>query len=120
MTIITRLGFCESCSKTQAPKSGQNFIAYGSKSKSFKVLTAQRNGKVGYVPFMYKLDKVLGENVVVLKSCAMYPCGANRELTPDNQWFYFIKEYERQIWTLAQWNSLVELKHNVFTRPYEI
>lgn len=120
--IITRVGFCIECANAQRPKTGQQFLAYGSTSNKFHVLKAERNGKLGFVPHIYKA-KFVGDNVIVEKSCGMYPCGVERQFVKDGyggHWYYFVRSYERVIWTLETWNALVMLKHDVFTKQYEI
>ena len=121
---ITRIGYCELCANNHNPKVGQQFLAFGSSSNEFHVMEAERTSRhFGYVPHMYKLDKVNGTEVIVLKSCAMYPCGCDRRLESSKRqqyWFYFIKTWKREVWTLETWNALVMLKHNQFTKEYEI
>lgn len=119
-TIITRIGYCPLCALADSPKSNQKFLVHGSSSNSFRVLQARWHGIPGMCPHIYKLDKIIGNrDVVIYKSCAMYPCGVTK--TTDAQGdFYYVKEYKREVWTLECWNALVQLKNNVFTRNYEI
>lgn len=116
MTIITRLGYCPHCERNRNPRGGQIFLAYGSTFNKYHVLIAQNNGVIGYTPHIYKLEKVIGRNVIVLKSCAMYPCGVKREAGD----YFSVRAWEREVWTLETWNALVNLKHNWFTKRYEI
>lgn len=115
MTIITRVGFCPLCALSNAPKTGQHFLAYGSTSKAYHVMEAENFGRIGFVPHIYK-GKINGANVIVEISCAMYPCGADRQ-KEETGLFYFIKQWRREIWTIERWNSLVIYKHD---QQYEI
>lgn len=120
--IITRIGYCPFCANTRNPRTGQEFLAFGSSHNEYHVLEAQRNGSIGYVPHIYK-GKINGTNVIVEKSCAMFTCGVDRKLKHSNglkYYYYFVKEFKREIWTLETWNALVCLKHNFFTKDYEI
>lgn len=120
--IITRIGYCPICANLRNPRTGQQFLAYGSTHHEYHILEAQRNGCIGYVPHIYKA-KVIGSNVVVEKSCAMYGCGVDRRWEKRGgyeYWFYFVKGFKKEMWTLETWNALVQLKHNIFTLQYEI
>ena len=112
MSIITRVGWCEECAKQQRPKTGNHFLAYGFAHQSFHMEVAERYGRIGFVPHIYKLDKKLGENLVVLKSCAMYGCGVDRKREHNDNWFYFIKAYQREVWEVGQWNALLHYKRD--------
>ena len=118
-TIITRVGWCEECAKLRNPRTGQQFLAFGQTHHCYHIREAQRLGQIGFVPHIYKLEKKLGENLVILKSCAMYGCGADRKWERE-YWQYFIKSWKREVWTVKQWEALVYLKHNQFTKQYEI
>lgn len=119
MAIITRIGYCPCCASSHSPKTGQQFIAFGSKRNDYFVTEAQRNGIIGYVPHIYKAKFLNNGHVSVEKSCAMYECGCDREWK-GKYWWYFIKEWKKEVWTLETWNALVLLKHNIFTKDYEI
>lgn len=119
MATITRIGYCPNCASSRNPRTGQHFIAFGSTSNGFHVIEAIRNGVIGYVPHIYKAKFKNDGTVIVQKSCSMYECGADRSWQ-NGYWFYYIKEYQKEIWTLETWNALVLLKHNQFTLMYEI
>lgn len=119
MAIITRIGFCPQCEQSHDPKGGQLFLAYGSSTKRYHILTAQNNGVIGYTPHIYKLDKEIGGNCIVYISCAMYPCGVKREWV-QSYYLYTIRSWRREIWSFKKWEALVKLKHNQFTQMYEI
>ncbi len=120
MSTITRVGFCPRCELTRRPKTGDLFVAFGSTSKNYHLLEAERYGKSGFVPTIYKA-KFVGENVIVHKACGMYSCGADKRRTKEG-YVYFIREdsWKREVWTLETWNALVRLKHDEFTQMYEI
>ena len=119
MTVITRIGYCETCARSNSPRTGQRFLAYGSTSNAYFVLEAERNGKIGFTPHLYKLDKVLGQNVIIFKACSIYGCDVDKKKTGQD-WWYFVKGWKREVWTLETWNALVLLKNNEFTRDYRI
>ena len=112
MTIVTRVGWCEECAKQHRPKTGDFFLVYGFAHHSFHMEVAERYGRVGFTPHIYKLDKNLGENVTVLKSCAMYGCGVDRKWDINEYWFYFVKAYKKEIWETKQWNGLLTLERD--------
>lgn len=111
MAIITRVGFCPLCERSRNPKGGQKFLAFGSTSNAYHVYEADHNGRIGFTPHIYKLEKVLGENVVILKACAMAGCGVDIDKSKQGD-FYYVKTWEREIWTLEKWNALVLYKHD--------
>lgn len=118
--IITRIGFCPECYKTRSPKTDQKFLVFGNHTNQFHVRFANCTPPYwGFTPHIYEIHKNLGENVVVLKSCAMDGCGVTFKWDID-QWLFVIKKHQREVWTLEKWQSLVELKHNTFTKIYEI
>jgi len=122
MPTICRVGYCQFCANSRNPRTGQLFLAYGSTRQDYIVLAAERNGMIGYVPHIYKA-KFNGQNVIVEKSCSMYGCGVDRKWQTSNgvhYWYYYIKEFKKEIWTLDTYNALVMLKHNIFTKGYEI
>lgn len=118
MAIICRIGYCQYCANSRSPRTGQHFLAYGSTAKSYHVLNSIRNGKIGFVPHLYKA-KIQGNKVKILKSCAMDGCGVDVEWT-NSQWYYQVRKWKYDIWTLETWEALLLLKHNVFTYEYEI
>lgn len=119
-TIITRVGWCDICANSRNPRTGQKFLAYGSTHHSYHVLEAERNGQIGFVPHIYKLEKKIGDNLVIFRCCGMYGCGVERKWEKSGYWFYYPKEWKREIWTVAQWEALVYLKNNLFTKQYTI
>ena len=108
MTRITRVGFCSYCAKEHRPKTNQAFVAIGA-TNDYHIYFALHNGIEGYVPHLYELKKVIGENVVYRKMCAMNGCALKVNLQtgefflPDDYW-------ERGIMTITQWNGLVLFK----------
>lgn len=110
-TIITRIGWCQNCFKEHRPHIENEFLAHG--SNGYKVKEAKRNGLWGFVPTNYVLDRQIGGNVIVYKSCAMYGCGVIRTWV-KNYWEYSVDEssWARQVYTLSQWNGLVLWKHD--------
>jgi len=122
MTTITRIGFCPICAKEHRPYSDAIFLAFGTSHPEYKVLTAGdcSHRQYGYVPHIYKLKKVIGNgDVVIQKSCAMYECGVECDHTNGVNFFY-VKNWTQEVWNLETWNALVLLKHNYFTKNYEL
>jgi len=117
--IITRIGYCASCALAQNPKVDQKFLVFGNHTSTFHVRFAQCTPPYwGFVPHIYELHKKIGDNLIIMKSCAMDGCGVTFRW--ENEWLFMIKKHQREVWTLSQWNALVELKHNTFTKMYEI
>lgn len=115
-TIITRIGFCSLCFKEHRPHIEDLFLTFG--SNGYHLRYATRNGLWGFCPHIYKLIKVIGENVVVERACAMYGCDVDREWKLDpsgDYWLYGVltHAWKRQIYTLAQWNALVLWKNEL-------
>lgn len=106
-TIITRPGFCPKCAKNEQAKTDKDFLVYGSNGWHHR--KAKQNSRYwGYVPHIYKLNKVIGQNVIVLRCCAIEGCGSEWKLV-ENQWMITIDQanYTRMIYTLEKWNALV-------------
>lgn len=106
-SIITRPGFCPNCSKEEQLKTGKSFLVYGATGWHHR--TARQNSRYwGFVPTIYKLHKVIGSNVVVLRCCAVEGCGSEWKLI-ENQWMITIQpeNYIRIIYPLEKWNALV-------------
>ena len=114
-TIITRTGYCPLCERSRSPRGGQLFLSFGS-THGYHVSTADYNGVIGMVPHIFK-GKRVGENMIVYISCAMYECGVDKRLHESSTdefpcWYYYVKEFRREIWTIEQWNALVLYKHD--------
>lgn len=110
-TTITRVGFCPHCARERRPITGQYFLAYGT-TGGYKVEIAVRIGDHGFVPHLYMLGKVVGENVIAFKACSMCDCVAVAERWIEKRLQYYIPTtaWQRTIFTLEQWNALVLLK----------
>ena len=110
-TIISRIGFCEVCKKESRPKTGQAFLVMGSSSSKFKACYATHNGRAGFVPFSYRLRKVIDDRVFYQKICSIcgsYPLeedGKNYLCMDESLWSGWIKT------TLSNWNALVTFKN---------
>jgi len=119
MATVTRVGYCPHCANSRSPRTGQQFIAFGSTSNEYHVLEAIRNGMIGYTPHIYKAKFRNDGKVNIQKSCGMYECGVDRQWR-GSYWYYYVKEFTHEVWTLETWNALVLLKHDQFTQMYEI
>ena len=123
MNTITRIGFCPICAKEKRPQAGQTFLAWGSTHQNYRVLEtgACHHNKYGFVPHTYRLKKIIGNgDVIIEKSCSMDECGVDFKHEGKNTLYYFIKEWKTEVWKVETWNALVLLKHNQFTKEYEV
>lgn len=120
LLIITRIGYCPECAKKHFPFKGQIFLPFGSTSDDYKPKKAKKSGIYGFVPTTYCLIEKLKHNKVLIeKSCAMLGCGIEREDKHGVPWYVYTK-FQKEIWSVQRWNSLVLLKRDLFTRDYEI
>lgn len=116
MTTITRVGFCEACFKAQRPRTDNFFVARG--TNGWHIMQAKRIGNIGYTPHLYRLIKVIGENVVYEKMCTMHSCGTDIYYDSLSQNYKFLLgKWERGMMTLSDWNSLQKYKHD---KDYQI
>lgn len=110
-TIICRVGFCSQCYKAQRPRTDNFFVVHG--TTGWHVMLAQHLGNPGFVPTLYRLVKVIGENVVYEKLCSMHDCGTDVYYHSTSQEYRFdLGEWERGMMTLETWNALVQYKHD--------
>lgn len=113
---ICRVGYCEWCAKENRPHTGQMFVAIGS-AWHYHVYEAQRIApRYGFTPYLYRVHKVIGENVVVDYVCSMNECGSTILWNDDRQrWWFTIpgENWGRTILSLSDWNSLVTYKRDL-------
>jgi len=108
--MICRVGFCPHCKERRRPKTDDAFVAIGAKG-DYHVYYADHNGELGFVPHIYELLKVIGENVIYRKICTMHDCGTEIDLRYIPPPFVFKKEaWERGMMTITSWNALQQLK----------
>ena len=108
-TKITRVGWCSACYKAGRPHYDNFFVAWG--SHGWHVMLAKRMGRAGFTPHIYRLIKVIGENVIYESICAMHDCGVEVFHVPaKNSYNFRLGEWERGMMELKQWNNLVLLK----------
>jgi len=115
-TIITRTGFCPHCFQEGKPRKENICLLYGGTNSVFKVHTiTDRSRTKGYTPFIYMIDRVIEENVVGCRICAMYDCGTNKRFENDT-WFYYLDKtkWERFIYPIKTWNALVNFKDHSY------
>lgn len=107
-TIITRVGYCPHCNEAMRPHYDSQFAVVG-KTGRYHIYIANSLGRIGFVPHFYKLIKVIGQNVVYEKSCAMHGCGTDIYFDNEKQNYqFYIQGYERGIMDLTSWNALVQ------------
>jgi hypothetical protein len=85
---------------------------YGSGHNAYKVHRANNRPPVrGFVPFIYKMDKVIGQNVTGWRVCSVYECGVERH-DNDNVYIYQVipEKWQRFVYTLADWKALIMTK----------
>ncbi len=112
-TILCRIGYCPHCVKEGSPHTNQVFLVYGSTTNDYKAIKASWTPRFpGFTPHIYK-PKLVGENVIVQRVCAMNGCGVYPQVTQDGV-MYLIdqKLWIREIYTIQQWNSLVMWKRD--------
>ena len=112
-TIICRTSYCESCYQADRPNRRNHVcLVWGSGHNDYKVYRTGRVPPVrGYVPFLYKMDKVLGENVTGWRCCSVFNCGVEQSI--ENQIIYYRTipdKWERFVYTLADWKALIFFK----------
>lgn len=113
-TIISRVGFCDSCSKSSNPRTGGYFVVVG--SKGWHIYKAQRMGKIGFVPINYHILKAIGENIVYETLCST--CGVDVYWDSESSSYKFdLHDWTRGMMTLKDWNALQQYKHDL---DYEI
>jgi hypothetical protein len=106
--IITRIGFCPECEKNERLKTDQSFLVYGH-VHGWQVHRALRNSPYcGYVPHMYRLEKTIGENVIVYRVCGVAGCKAEWKVI--NGIYNLVigtNDWERQVMTKKSWEALI-------------
>lgn len=111
MAIITRVGWCLDCFKAERPRTDNFFVARG--TNGWHVMKANHIGNLGYTPHLYRSIKIIGENVVYEKMCAMHSCGTDIYYDSLSQNYKFVLgKWERGMMTLSDWNSLQHYKHD--------
>lgn len=111
MRVITRLGYCERCFNEGRPKTGQNFMVFGTTSNRFKGLKSEGGRSKGLVPHIYK-SKFTTKNVVHYKRiCCMENCGAYCEEENGRKFLYLDEtKWINEVTSLSNWNALVEFR----------
>lgn len=112
MTTISRVHYCAECAKNRNPRTGQLFAVMG--TTGWHVYQAQQNGTIGFTPAVYRIVKVIGENVVCEAVCAMNDCGFEIRYNKEDNMYSFtqIVDWKRNILTLKEWNDMVLYKHD--------
>lgn len=102
--IFTRLRWCDECNRLGNPRPSQKFLAFGTTSNAWKVLTAGRGGTIGFSPCNIVLLKVIGENVSYKFACAIcHTKKANNEYG-DPVYNFSGDIYERGLIDIKTWN----------------
>ena len=115
MTIITRVGYCIECAKAKRPKKGQLFLAIGSREIS-QAYTSMRDGKSGYTPHLFGVNKVVGKYVFFQSVCCMEGCGSYSEES-DITIFLHLDESkwsEPKLMSVKDWNALCDYKDETY------
>lgn len=107
-TTLSLVSFCPHCFASGQPKFGTPFVVFGSHSKKFHIYQVEHYGVVGFVPHIVQLKKVLGENVVYEKACGI--CGVNIWESDDGVQCFSVKEWQREITTLKNWNAWISYR----------
>lgn len=104
---ITRIGFCKKCQEAERPRYDNFFVASG--SKGWHVYRSKHIGKPGFVPTLYRPIKILGENVVYEKQCAMHDCSVDI-IYSGGLYHFKLGQWERGIMDKKSWDALIALK----------
>lgn len=115
MTMLTRLGYCEQCSKAHRPKTNQIFIAFGAKSQTFFGEIALHSALKGMTPHIYEFHKLIDGTVHFFKICCMVGCGT--KLIDENGKKFVVtvdEKWESGCMPLKDWNALVLFKDTGF------
>lgn len=110
---ICRTGFCEWCQKENRPHTGQRAMVQG--NHGYHVITANHVPRwYGFTPHLYKIHKVIGENIVYKRLCCMDGCGVYLEFNQERNVFdYFLEDnWVRGMMTIADWNALCTYKRD--------
>jgi len=108
----SRIGYCPCCAKERRPLTNQLFVVHG--TNGFHIYEALRVGELGYTPHIYVVKKRLGENIVVERICGMHDCGMNVKWDDNTgNWkiAYHASQWRRFVFSIEQWNALVNLKN---------
>lgn len=109
MTTLSLVCHCPNCEKNGQPKFGTKFVVYGKHHNSFHIYTVEHKGMIGFTPHIIQLKKVIGENVIYEKACGI--CGVSLWKANDSgEWCFAVKNWERVVITLKQWNDWVLYK----------
>lgn len=112
-TTICRVGWCEKCLKEKRPHTGQRFLTLG--SHGYHIYYVEHIPRLyGFTPHLYRLKKVIGQNVTFEYICCMENCGFEFEKNPSGiiEFFAIEEEFKRGILELHQWNALVKFKRD--------
>lgn len=111
MTMITRVGFCPKCFKEARPKVGNFYIVFGATSKSYVGMRALNNGRKGFVPTIYELQRLEGKTIYYSKICCMVDCGAYLS-NQDGHTFVYLNDdlWVDEYTTIENWNALCKFK----------
>lgn len=119
MTMITRLGYCEQCSKAHRPQTNQLFIAFGTKHQCFAGMIAEHSALKGMTPHIYEFQRLTNGTVYFVKVCCMVGCGTyivtEMERKVEKKYIYINEEkWEDGYMPLSDWNALVLFKDTGF------
>jgi len=106
-TIICGVGFCPDCAKIEI-KTNTPFVVHG--SRGWHVYLAEHTIYGGFVPHVYSVNKIIGENIIILKRCSF--CAYECYFENGKAYFRSVKDWERTVMTLSDWNALVKIHHD--------
>ena len=120
--IICRIGWCPFCAK-DVIKTGHIYLSYGATRNTYFVACTNRNAFFGFVPHLYRLDKIIrksegGDDFMVSRICSIYGCGVETRIEVNNlgksiPFYYTMNDcWTKQLYSQAQWNGLVMLKRD--------
>lgn len=114
--IITRTGYCDRCFKEARPRESNVVLLYGTDTNNFIVHDANRSSKwKGFVPMIYRVEKVIHTKVIAWRACSIYGCGVYMEQTKAGEWYSVRTEaWERFIYSYEEWSALVNFKDHSY------
>lgn len=114
-TIICRTGWCDRCAKENRPHTGQHYLALGA-SGNYHVYIVQRIAPFyGFTPHLYRIIKVINQDVIYEMCCCMHHCGVERKQNNVDQcWDYITikSQWRRGMMLLKDWNALQQFKRD--------
>lgn len=113
--MITRLGYCDKCSKAHRPKTNRVFLVFGDHSQTFFGMISLHSTLKGMTPHIYEFQRLTGNTVYFSKICCMVGCGTKITTIDGNEFVYTDDtKWEDSYMSLSNWNALCTFKDTGF------